>query len=246
MKNAEKRTGFTLIELLVVIAIMAIIAAMLLPVFARAREAGRRAACQGNLRQIGLGLSLYTADFGAYPFSFDLRSTPPFGGFWATALQPYTGNAWTNPLYHCPSYKSFTQDSRVTSNSIQYPWGSYAYNSGGTETRRGRFATLNLGLGLSHEYLVFSAAIRESQVAVPAEMIAVTDSSVEDTNGGFYLLYAPEFSGTNVLRTAHGSGYNIGFCDGHTAFTKTADFLAPNTAARRRWNNDNQPHPETW
>src|SRR5213593_3242723 len=88
------RTGFTLIELVGVIAIIAILAAMLLPAFARAREAGRRAACQGNLRQIGLGLSLYTADFRAYPFSIDLRSTPPFGGFWATALQPYTENAW--------------------------------------------------------------------------------------------------------------------------------------------------------
>ena len=58
----ERRGGFTLIELLVVIAIIAILAAVLFPVFAQAREKARQAACLSNLKQIGMGLQMYAQD----------------------------------------------------------------------------------------------------------------------------------------------------------------------------------------
>ena len=62
MGEISHRTGFTLIELLVVMAIIAILAAMLVPAFGRAREAGRATACLSNLRQIGVGFQLYVQD----------------------------------------------------------------------------------------------------------------------------------------------------------------------------------------
>lgn len=63
----KKRTGFTLIELLVVIAIIAILAAILFPVFAKAREKGRQASCQSNLKQLGMAVVMYVQDYEAYP-----------------------------------------------------------------------------------------------------------------------------------------------------------------------------------
>ena len=64
--RTRKSSGFTMIELLVVIAIIAILAAILFPIFAKARESGKRAACLGNMRQLGVGIRLYCEDYYGY------------------------------------------------------------------------------------------------------------------------------------------------------------------------------------
>ena len=85
---AALRRGFTLIELLVVIAIIAILAAMLFPVFAQAREAGRKATCQSNMRQVGMAFAQYVADYdGAYPNTGEPRQAA--GRYWRWPLKPY-------------------------------------------------------------------------------------------------------------------------------------------------------------
>jgi prepilin-type N-terminal cleavage/methylation domain-containing protein/prepilin-type processing-associated H-X9-DG protein len=90
------RRGFTLIELLVVIAIIAILAAILFPVFARAREKARQASCASNLKQIGLGFQMYIQDYDEKMFGARL----PVEG-WTGAIMPYVKN---QQIFGCPSW----------------------------------------------------------------------------------------------------------------------------------------------
>lgn len=104
-----KTKGFTLIELLVVIAIIAILAAILFPVFARARENARRSSCQSNLKQIGLGILQYTQDYDErLPYvEMDHAAVPDdnniaFANFkiWVDPIYPYVKS---KQVFRCPS-----------------------------------------------------------------------------------------------------------------------------------------------
>ena len=78
----RRNLAFTFIELLFVIAIIAILAAILFPVFARARENARKASCQSNLKQIGLAITQYTQDYDErYPISVDTSGSYSADGF---------------------------------------------------------------------------------------------------------------------------------------------------------------------
>jgi len=104
LMNSQKR-GFTLIELLVVIAIIAILAAILFPVFSRAREQARKAACLSNAKQIGTALMMYAQDwdetlpFWRTPCHGD-ANYPPGGLYWTEQIYPYVKN-WD--IFKCPS-----------------------------------------------------------------------------------------------------------------------------------------------
>jgi len=251
--------GFTLVELLVVVAIIAILASLLLPALARAKESGRRAACQNNLHQITLGLSLYALETGVYPHGMVASPQAPFFSFWATALKPYTA-AWTNGVYHCPAYTGFTYDPSGESvqNGIPIPFGSYGYNDSGTGPLfvNGPNLTMQrIELGLGPAAISIAGwspefgVIREAQVMAPASMISLADSFQPQSGVGYYLI-SPDgamlwFRETNQP-SAHTSGHNVSFCDGHVQFLKRSELTGRNNTARCLWNNDNEPHPETW
>jgi prepilin-type N-terminal cleavage/methylation domain-containing protein/prepilin-type processing-associated H-X9-DG protein len=99
----KERRGFTLIELLVVIAIIAILAAILFPVFAKAREKARQASCQSNLKQLALGLAMYTQDYDEMVcknYQYMPQPGATMLAWWYDLSQPYIKN-WQ--ICQCPS-----------------------------------------------------------------------------------------------------------------------------------------------
>lgn len=131
------RKGFTLIELLVVIAIIALLAAILFPVFARARENARKTSCMNNLKQIGLGLAQYTQDYDELLIrawggvNNNGYSDPGPGGRykWMDMIFPYVKST---QIFTCPSASSsnrfFVPQAQLTA-SRNDAFGTYAINS---------------------------------------------------------------------------------------------------------------------
>ncbi len=137
------RSGFTLIELLVVIAIIGILAAMLFPVFAQAREKARQIDCVSNMRQLGLAMRMYADDFdGTYPVQDHLYIDPcnpcpfwidvaygvpdwynsPYAN-WAQAIYPYVK---AKGVYVCKSNKGWTQNSDVRGTPVSYIYNGFS------------------------------------------------------------------------------------------------------------------------
>jgi prepilin-type N-terminal cleavage/methylation domain-containing protein/prepilin-type processing-associated H-X9-DG protein len=231
------RRGFTLIELLVVIAIIAILAAILFPVFARARENARRASCQSNLKQVGLGLLQYIGDYDeTLPFSFygsAGNSNPPGSApenyKWMDAIFPYTKS---EQLFNCPSDTATnTYKFRDTVN-----YGSYglngAYGAGPDNTTPPRSSNTSTA-----NYLV-----RASQIVVPATTVWVTDNNnaVSTTNPGgsqgFFWGATPPVDTTKSPRQLqniverHLDTTGVLWCDGHVKSSKLDVLAMPNSA----------------
>jgi len=124
MKQRNSR-AFTLIELLVVIAIIAILAAILFPVFAQAREKARQTTCVSNVRQMGFAVLMYSQD---YDECVPLAASATATGFlnWHHFLEPYVKN---HQIWVCPSYNAATLDS-LGNLVCHYGFNSYYLNRG--------------------------------------------------------------------------------------------------------------------
>ncbi len=231
-----KRTGFTLIELLVVIAIIAILAAILFPVFAKAREQARKADCTSNMKSLAMAMIMYTQDHDDYytpkyqgtntPF---FPGAPPAGGWrcqWFDLLQPYIKN---QQISKCNNYTP------APNRNIDLRDSGYGIN----EQFYLQVTANNTGAAIPG-----ARPVALSQVPAPAEVAMIGDSSL----GDFYprprrrtrmaFANSGDTSPYNLpcasVKSRHGSatglslnegGSIVGYADGHAKYQTSGDIL---------------------
>ena len=230
--------AFTLIELLVVIAIIAILAAILFPVFARARENGRRAACQSNLKQIGLGLLQYSQDYDEIVvpdwfvtnpntgLSTQAASTPNARYKWEDAIYPYTKS---EQIFVCPS----------ATGKAANPWNYYGKLAAGTESTDFGSYTIMHGYGPPETQAEVAACaggqctpavshpLSNDLVSLARAAVPSTTAWVLDGDGLFYC----QVSSKNTLGNAvdrHLDTVGVLFMDGHVKSMKLSVLNTPN------------------
>ncbi|MBK7404355.1 MAG: DUF1559 domain-containing protein [Phycisphaerales bacterium] len=246
--------AFTLIELLVVVAIIALLIAILLPALGKARDAARTVTCGSNLRQMGLGLTGYVHDTGFFPAHHTYQGNPNYRLVWAPRVREYLGGM--NEPFWCPvnikeaqwepqwgfnnrNFEKFGYAQGEVPRSAQKGIFSYGYNDWGVR----EFTDPHLGLGGWAEHPVYGE-VREARVVSPADMIAIADSK---TDGNWDSAIDPaDTTDGEWPSPRHGGGANTLWGDGHVVRETQRSLVEATPAARRRWNNDFEPHQEDW
>ncbi|MBC8104117.1 MAG: DUF1559 domain-containing protein [Cytophagales bacterium] len=250
-------SGFTLIELLVVIAIIAILAAILFPVFAQAREKARQTACLSNQKQIGTSILMYTQDYDeCYPvgnYTFGAQSSWAQLS-WVGHIQAYAKNL---DIFLCPSAPKSDLGSCTDANVLPGPGGvNPVFCANGTAPLGNAVAPAikipfrNLGANEWVFYRIpapYSGTNQPQSVSIgevgrPAALPLVTDATyilfpdpdriqVASHQGVSWFSYSPADT-TNPKNARHAGGFNIVYGDGHSKWSAQAAIgLDPNRAA---------------
>jgi prepilin-type N-terminal cleavage/methylation domain-containing protein/prepilin-type processing-associated H-X9-DG protein len=204
------RRGFTLIELLVVIAIIAILAAILFPVFARAREKARQSACSSNEKQIALGVMMYAQDYDeVLPAYYNFEASVPAGArYWQEVIMPYVKN---NQVFICPSYSA--NQSIIASYGCNYNWVFSNFEESAWPPEHGD-ALANI--------------TRPSETVMFLDCtsyISTYDPGVKASSGSYY----------GKVEGRHNEQTNVAFCDGHVKSCVRQEIANPANAAKY-WN----------
>jgi prepilin-type N-terminal cleavage/methylation domain-containing protein/prepilin-type processing-associated H-X9-DG protein len=214
MKRGVRYQGFTLIELLVVIAIICILAAILFPVFARARENARRSSCASNMKQLGLALMQYTQDYDErLP-----RANNGTGQCWNALVDPYVK---TRLIFRCPNAPNAAGNALI----IGHPYyTTYGMAGGDNGARTVVYDLTGLPLATIKEasrtwMLVESGYGRADN---PAALYVTAGYGMHGIDFTAGTVTYPEQSGY-FHPEQHLGGSNVAFTDGHVKWIKSGD-----------------------
>ena len=255
-------------ELLVVIAIIAVLAALLLTAVSLAKGKAQRIQCANNVRQLGMAMHLFTAEFNYYPFSVNFGywkgiRTDNFTS-WNAALENQISTHFPREHWMDETNKKSIWICPAASRPENYPsdkgYSNYGYNGYGLDTMsNGKFLYPFLGLSgnNSPDYSpgseMLSPPVTEPQIANPSEMIQIGDGFkggegvIEDGTSTLWRTHGLDVNTESTKRcfSRHQGKANVVFCDGHVE-SPTLKFLFEDTSdeALRRWNRDHLPHRE--
>ena len=227
-----KRKGFTLIELLVVIAIIAILAAILFPVFQKVRENARRASCQSNMKQIGLAVTQYNQDADEKMPSVLMPSgVAGVNNNWQVTLQPFIKSYG---VFICPSNSQsktpLTEGATTVSNANTFV--SYAAPQEIAVGAAGTTPTNGAAFGQAN-----TAGPALADFPNPASTIMVCEANASDVNfrltGGYWDTPTPGDSGKGTLPAlfaGHTSRSNMLFTDGHVKSMRPLETIPTDAA----------------
>lgn len=230
------RRGFTLIELLVVIAIMAILASILFPVFARARENARRTSCQGNLKQLALAAIMYTQDYDSYlPFLLRMEDKNYVSPM--ESIQPYIKN---RQIRFCPSAPKYKDTESTSTYSNQYAFPTYMDSMAkGYAVRTAVTGYLDLSSPPHPPYPTLIDSIPNPVHTCLLGEVAYAGANYTNNGWGFpwFTLY-----GSYLMRDRHLEGSNYAYFDGHVKWLKkeTVDAVLAEQTAEKGVNSKNR------
>ncbi len=210
-----KKRAFTLIELLVVIAIIAILAAILFPVFARAREAARATSCKSNLKQIITGATMYSQDYDEMIISSCMGASC-VGGYWGQHIQPYIKNY---QVLKCPSSVGYDVSSGINT-GYGHHHSVFGWASGGIKSMA--------QVQKPAETILFADRGGDNAGVSWAQYEANPDADFPANIGGGnvlrYYAQSPGAGGTccgpQTVVARHSGQANIAFLDGHVKAMK--------------------------
>ena len=236
--------AFTLIELLVVIAIIALLAAILFPVFAQARDKARQISCLSNFKQLGLGFEMYKQDYdGIYPINRDRTSTDPPSSdadetiAWPELIEPYIKNgkvtntngtvAFNQGIYHCPSD---AVRGLGTSYSIN-AWFEYGFAESGMN-RPSESVVLGEKRGdIEEEHFVWWFSPWPAWPPVQGTSIRATDEALNKINASS----SDSEQEASLQTRRHSGGSNWLYADGHAKWARLDKVWGDATTTNQLW-----------